>query len=74
MKIETIGDQVIITVTCPKCKNDITIMVKLGDWLDFLNRKKLIQHCFPYLTTDQRELLMSGICGECWNKVFKDED
>lgn len=28
------------------------------------------QDCFPGLTADQREFLISGICGECWDKMF----
>lgn len=28
------------------------------------------QNCFPNLTADQREFLISGICGTCWNEMF----
>lgn len=33
---------------------------------------KLIQDCFPELNTDDRERLISGVCGECWEKIFDD--
>lgn len=28
------------------------------------------QDCFPGLSADEREFLISGICGECWDKMF----
>lgn len=31
--------------------------------------------CFPELSADQREFLISGICGKCWDELFaEDED
>jgi len=34
----------------------------------------LIQNAMPDTPKEERELLMSGICGECWQKEFHDED
>lgn len=31
----------------------------------------LIQECFPKMSADVRELLISGICGKCFDKIFK---
>ena len=72
MKIEEIADNLIITVECPICKNDFTVIVNKIDWYDFQNKRKLIQHCFPYLSVDRREILMSGICGTCWDKLYRE--
>lgn len=30
----------------------------------------LIQTAFPQLTSDQREMLMSGMCQEAWDAIF----
>jgi hypothetical protein len=30
------------------------------------------QDCFPTLPADQREFLISGICGKCWDEMFPD--
>jgi hypothetical protein len=35
---------------------------------------ELIQRAMPYLTADQRELLISGVCGECFDKMFTPEE
>jgi len=72
MKIETIGDQVIVSITCPKCEKVFQNVVKLGDWLDFLNEKKLMQNCFPYLNVNDRELFMSGMCGKCFDDLYRE--
>lgn len=31
------------------------------------------QDCFPTLPAEQREFLISGICGDCWDEMFSDE-
>lgn len=33
----------------------------------------LIQDAFPELSVDQREQLISGYCGECWDTLWSDE-
>lgn len=32
------------------------------------------QDAFPYLTSDQRELLISQTCGDCFNRMFPPDD
>ena len=32
------------------------------------------QNCFPHLPAGQREFLISGICEECWDKLFKEDE
>jgi hypothetical protein len=32
----------------------------------------LIQEAFPYLSNTQREMLMTGYCGPCWDREMKD--
>ena len=34
----------------------------------------LVQDAFPYLSADEREMLISGICPTCWNDTFFDEE
>ncbi len=35
---------------------------------------ELIQRCFPTMDASTRELMVSGICGTCWDKMFKEPD
>jgi hypothetical protein len=33
-----------------------------------------IQEIFPYVSPDIRELFITGWCGECFDKIFKDSE
>ena len=62
-------------VSCVSCKKTYTLKVNIEDYFlfDSPNRPH-IQDIFPYLTPAERELLLSGMCEECWNKMFTIED
>jgi hypothetical protein len=34
----------------------------------------LIQNAFPELSNNEREALKTGICPECWDCIFTDDD
>lgn len=58
---------------CPRCKKQEDIEVpKLGyqQWVS----GALIQRAMPGLSATQREQLMTGICGQCWDEMFKEEE
>jgi len=38
----------------------------VADWRE----GKYIQNAMPYLSADEREILVSGICGDCFDKMF----
>ena len=66
-----------ITRTCPFCK--LPHSFEIEEELYEAGEKKLlngslIQNAFPTLTPSQRELLITGICDDCWDKMFKTED
>lgn len=58
-----------ITVTCRECKRSFDISVNPEDVKNWKNGM-LIQQAMPYLTADERELLISGTCGECFNMLL----
>jgi hypothetical protein len=35
---------------------------------------ELIQSAFPYLTSEQRELMLTGLTGDMWDEMFGDEE
>jgi hypothetical protein len=35
---------------------------------------ELIQNAMPELSADDREQLISGTCGACWDRLFPSED
>lgn len=60
---------VMIETACPFCGATHMIEVNLTDYWDW-GDGKLAQDAFPYLTPDEREMLISGICLECWDSMF----
>lgn len=47
--------------------------VKANDFYDYQNGS-FIQNCFPYLSMEERELMISGFTPEMWDSVFSDEE
>lgn len=63
------GTAIDITVTCPICtKEQPTFTVNARDHDAWLHGS-LIQDAFPYLTAEERELLVSGTCDPCWSDI-----
>ena len=68
--------EVCVVTYCPFCGKAHEIEVNEIDYLDWQDGE-LVQNAFPYLSADEREMLVSGICPDCWNKMFgqaEDED
>jgi hypothetical protein len=38
-----------------------------------MSGKVHIQNALPNISDNDRELLLSGICGECFDKIFEEE-
>jgi len=57
-------------ITCKMCNSTHTIMVTdvdVENWQDGM----FAQDAFPYLTADERELIISQTCGPCWHKKYE---
>lgn len=56
-------------VGCQKCLTQFELRGEDRDF-DRWSQGELIQVALPYLSDDERELLISGICGECFDEMF----
>jgi len=56
-------------VGCIFCLNVQTILVDMSDVRKW-QKGELIQNAMPYLTANERELMISGMCPICWNETF----
>ena len=65
--------QVTITKACIRCEQTHTIQMPEKDYQRWKNGEH-IQYVAPYLSADDRELLISGICGPCFDDIFAGED
>ena len=62
-----------IVATCVRCGDGTLINAVVSDLIKWKNGE-LIQNVMPYLNEDERELLISGTCGKCFDKIFSDWD
>jgi len=62
-----------ISATCVRCGETTTITAVPSDIIAW-KEGALIQDVLPYLTADERELLISGTCGTCFDTMFEDWD
>jgi hypothetical protein len=67
------GVPLTLTICCPKCREEQPPF-KVGsiDHVKWQNGM-LIQKAMPYLTTEQRELLISGYCSPCFDQLFAED-
>lgn len=63
-----------IITQCPFCGTAHVITVRFGDYAIWKYGGLSAQDVFPYLSADEREMLISGICPDCWDEMFGDED
>ena len=69
-----LDDKIAVMVPrCRVCGKLFYIAVLVDDLLKY-HKGTLIQDAFPYLSADERELLISRTCPVCWNGIFSDED
>ena len=66
----------VINTTCPFCGKTTPIQIRrVADYHAWQNGA-LAQDAFPYLSADEREMLISGMCPICWNdwnEMFEEE-
>lgn len=59
------------SVKCHFCGGEQILRLKDSDVESYQNGDKLVNQAFPYLTADEREILISGMCGKCFDEKMK---
>jgi hypothetical protein len=62
----------IINTKCVHCGKQHEIELDLKD-LEAWQAGQRIQVVMPYLSPNERELLISGTCSTCWDNIFSEE-
>lgn len=62
----------VLHTTCRICRKKDVLRVDTENYLNW-RAGGSIQACLPELTPDDREILISGICGKCFDKMFPEE-
>ena len=63
------GDVALIDAQCVQCTNVYRFTVgedDLAAWIDGAH----IQNVMPYLSANERELFISGLCGPCFDRLM----
>lgn len=64
---------IVINTICPECGKQHFLGMTISDFRAYA-AERLADEVFPDESADVRELLITGICPECWDKLFpKDE-
>lgn len=63
-------DMITIKTTCPFCGKESAIVVKSVDYIKWASFDAQAQDAFPYLSANERESIMTGICAKCWDSLF----
>lgn len=59
-----------LEVDCRVCGKTVNLVIEQEDFRKFKNHEGMVQDIFPYLDEDEREMLISGRCSDCWEKLF----
>lgn len=54
-----------IAKRCPFCGKVSNVVVEVSDYKKWVGGE-YVQNAFPYLNADQREILLTGICEDCF--------
>ena len=59
-----------MTVQCRACGVDYHLSVDYDGYTAWKNGEGFIQDLLPHNTDSERELLLSGNCGDCYDRMF----
>ena len=57
-------------IRCRYCRESYIVPISEQEYLNWINKGTFVQDEFPKLDSNERELLISQTCGNCWNKIF----
>jgi hypothetical protein len=55
---------------CPWCGQENSVEMTDEQYKKYTSGDETIQRIFPELTPATREILITGICGKCWDKYL----
>jgi len=83
--LRLLGEQAMIKLSCGRCPicGDLSILEiddpelakRIMDWIrEDSAERPFVQEAFPQLNADQREQLLTGAHGRCFDEAFGEED
>lgn len=62
-----------IQTRCPHCEEEHTVRCT-EEGYEAWQKGALIENAMPELSAADREMLITGYCGRCWDKLFSTEE
>ena len=66
--------KIVITSICPICGRLVDTKVELEQYEAYMYGEMLAQDAFPTLSAADRETIISGMCPECQDEIFSNDD
>ena len=63
-----------VTVNCALCGGINVLTLEVEAWEAYKRGESHVQALFPDLSVEDRELLCTRTCAECWKKTFPESD
>lgn len=78
-EVSTRPGKVVISVDCPICNKSSSVAIEGDDAVGRLQRylspnRPVIQSIFPDMDLADREVLVTGICRFCWDRLTTEEE
>lgn len=64
----------IVEKMCSHCGQINRIAMTHEQYIKYTECSELVQNIFPELSPQKREILITGICPQCWEKIFPPEE
>lgn len=61
-------------VRCKRCNREVEVPITEKQLESWIKSGDYIQTYFPHLSAAEREMFVSGICNDCWNELFPEEN
>ena len=61
-------------IRCRHCRESYIVPILEQEYLNWINKGTSVQNALPELNPNERELLISQTCGNCWNKIFNTDE
>lgn len=69
--VDELANTAQFVIECQECGTLYSLEVDYQGYLEWRYEGKLLQHALPQNTHDERELLLSGTCGPCYDSMFQ---
>jgi len=59
-----------LNIKCHYCGDTYIVRVNSSDYVRRITFNTKVQDCFPYLSVEERESIISGLCSNCQKILF----